>query len=279
MKTSSKEVFIPGEEWLYYKIYCGVISANNILLNCLNPLAEKLLKGKSISKWFFIRYIDPDNHIRVRFLLNDVENISEVILQFNEAINPYIKSKEVWNIEIATYKRELERYGGSVINEVETLFFYDTKMILAIIEKTENENFLFLKVLNWVETILLLFNIGKEEELLFLKEQQEQFKEEFNVNKAIRKKLSVKYRGLENSFSIESEFEAVHINGIKEIIDYLLKKHKDGELNVKLKRLLASCIHMTINRSFNSKQRLYEMLIYDFLYRKNKSKLMRNERV
>ncbi|MBK6829054.1 MAG: thiopeptide-type bacteriocin biosynthesis protein [Chitinophagaceae bacterium] len=57
--------FLPGSSWLYYKIYCGSKSADEILLNVIQPLTTELQLGKLISQWFFIRYNDPDFHIQV----------------------------------------------------------------------------------------------------------------------------------------------------------------------------------------------------------------------
>jgi hypothetical protein len=53
---------------------------------------------------------------------------------------------------------------------------------------------------------------------------------------------------------------------------------KEQNLEVSLESLLASFIHMSVNGCFKSKQRLHEMLLYDFLSKKNKSKFMRYEK-
>ena len=45
---------------------------------------------------------------------------------------------------------------------------------------------------------------------------------------------------------------------------------------VEIENILASLIHMTINRSFKSKQRLQEMFIYDFLYKNFKFNYAKN---
>ncbi len=58
-----KRSFIPGSEWIYYKIYCGVKTADKILTETIKPLVEQLKMLNLIEKWFFIRYSDPDTHI------------------------------------------------------------------------------------------------------------------------------------------------------------------------------------------------------------------------
>ncbi|HBX51207.1 MAG: hypothetical protein A2275_06955 [Bacteroidetes bacterium RIFOXYA12_FULL_35_11] len=69
MQTS--RYFIPGSEWLYYKIYCGPKTADTIIENVFLPVSSKLFENSLIKKWFFIRYSDSDLHLRFRILLND----------------------------------------------------------------------------------------------------------------------------------------------------------------------------------------------------------------
>lgn len=54
---------------------------------------------------------------------------------------------------------------------------------------------------------------------------------------------------------------------IKPIAISLLKMEENQALEVPLQRLLQSLIHMMVNRLFRSKQRLYELILYDTLER------------
>jgi thiopeptide-type bacteriocin biosynthesis protein len=267
--------FIIGGKWLYYKIYCGVKTADTLLLDVFKPLSEELFKQKVIDKWFFIRYLDSEPHIRVRFHLLDIFQLGFLILKIKDLLVPYHESKQLWNIQLATYKRETKRYGSNTINEAEFFFYYDSKMILEIIKSSKNDEIRFLMLFNWLENMLILFNFEDKKTLSFLKELQEQSKKEFNVNKMIRKELSYKYRMLEPQLFNKNNFKFQEKNNLKEIVLWFLKLDKEQKLKVSTEDLLASFIHMSINRCFRSKQRLYEMMIYDFLYRKNKSKSIR----
>ena len=55
-----------GDKWLYYKLYCGVRISDSLLTDLVLPLVIKLTTESLIEKWFFIRYSDPENHIRLR---------------------------------------------------------------------------------------------------------------------------------------------------------------------------------------------------------------------
>ncbi|MGB8194413.1 MAG: lantibiotic dehydratase, partial [Chitinophagaceae bacterium] len=88
--TDSQDVkrkFSPGSEWVYFKLYCGAKSADKILLDAIKPLTENLLQDQSIDRWFFIRYNDPDFHIRLRLHVEDANKTGYVIQQVNAYIS------------------------------------------------------------------------------------------------------------------------------------------------------------------------------------------------
>jgi thiopeptide-type bacteriocin biosynthesis protein len=270
-----QKTFIVGEEWLYYKIYCGVKTADTILLELIKPVTEELVSQKIIDQWFFIRYSDPEPHVRVRFHLIDMNTIGSVLLKIKNLLKPYITTKQIWNVQLATYQRELERYGANTIEKSELFFFYDSKIILSIITNSKDDETRFLNLFNWLETLVSLFNFKDKKLLSFLDNMQEQFKNEFEINKTIRKELSTKYRRLESLLLNENGFNSLTKINLKELVKGFLRLENEQKLNISLEDLLASFIHMSINRCFRSKQRLYEMMLYDFLFRKNKSKFVR----
>jgi thiopeptide-type bacteriocin biosynthesis protein len=270
-----QKTFIVGEEWLYYKIYCGVKTADTILLELIKPVTEELVSQKIIDQWFFIRYSDPESHVRVRFHLIDMNTIGSVLLKIKNLLKPYITTKQIWNVQLATYQRELERYGANTIEKSELFFFYDSKIILSIITNSKDDETRFLNLFNWLETLVSLFNFKDKKLLSFLDNMQEQFKNEFEINKTIRKELSTKYRRLESLLLNENGFNSLTKINLKELVKGFLRLENEQKLNISLEDLLASFIHMSINRCFRSKQRLYEMMLYDFLFRKNKSKFVR----
>ncbi|MEF9476554.1 thiopeptide-type bacteriocin biosynthesis protein [Chryseobacterium sp. 1B4] len=62
---------IPGGNWIYYKLYMGTKSADEILEDKIKPLADQLIEENVIDQWFFIRYNDPKYHLRIRFKCTD----------------------------------------------------------------------------------------------------------------------------------------------------------------------------------------------------------------
>ncbi|QLC67178.1 hypothetical protein LPB248_12970 [Flavobacterium sp. LPB0248] len=281
MKNSSikpQRVFVVGSEWLYYNIYIGPQTSDKFLTSIVSPLTNSLIDDGVINKWFYIRYKDEAGlHLRVRFHLINTNYVNEVIARFHDLIMPFIENKLISNITINTYKRELERYGISTIEEFESLFFINSKLILDIIKLTEDDQkSRWLYGMKSIDRFLDGWNFTIEQKKQLLESLKISFGKEFGVDKEIRKQLSKKYR------DNRSEIDAI-INNENEDLDLLLKSfHEECKIHInnislKLKSenrfesyyindLLSSYIHMLSNRLFQSKQRLNEWVLYDLLY-------------
>ena len=62
--------------------------------------------------WFFVRYGDPDWHLRVRFHGEPARLHAEVLPALQAAAAPLLDDGRVWRLQLDTYEREVERYGG-----------------------------------------------------------------------------------------------------------------------------------------------------------------------
>ena len=56
MKSTSKRTFYPGDEWLYFKLYTGIKTADDILIRSVFPVVKKLMREEIITKFFLILY-------------------------------------------------------------------------------------------------------------------------------------------------------------------------------------------------------------------------------
>ncbi len=289
-KLNTKRTFIIGDEWLYYKLYCGVRMSDIILIETIKPLTEKLKEEGIIDKWFFIRYNDPESHLRVRFHLSDFTKNGEVILALNNALQYFINENIIYQVQVDTYQREIERYGsGIMIEEAENLFYYDSLMTTEAISIIEDEKLYFLFVIKAIDQLLNSFGYTIHEKLNLTSQNKNGFKKEFNSDKRLSKQLDQKYRELKNSIITflnssytNEEFKALDqiinhkTNKTVGIISQILEYSKENSDEVQLNNLVSSYIHMLVNRSFRSKQRFYELIIYDFLHKNYKSQFVKN---
>jgi len=283
--------FIPGSEWVYFKIYTGTKTADAILKNELNGYVREMLKNNIIDKWFFIRYIDPDFHIRLRLHQKETRNFSYIFNKFFEVFHPLMETGLVWNIQCDTYQREMERYGINTISIVEDFFCMDSEFIINLLHHLNNEN---VEQHRWKLSLVLIdsflsafsFDISRKKELL--NTMAENFKKEFGFTQhPSKKQLDGKYRNhrkeIENAMLWENEVsETIDIikartRSIFLTAEKLTVMEKSGDLLVQLNALLTSMIHMTMNRWFRTKNRIHELVIYDFLSRHYTSETAKNK--
>jgi len=275
-KENTQRAFIPGSKWVYYKVYCGLNTADNILTQMISPLSNQLINDGIIDQWFFIRYSDPENHLRIRFHLKDEKKIEAVMKGVYQTLESHVNNKLIWDLQLATYQRELERYGANTIEDLESFFYHDSEFLLEIIKASQDEETRFQQVFYYVNSLINLFISNHEEKLAFLDRGQSNFKTEFNANNFTKKQLSKKYRSF-NTGNRPDTFQ-MDLAPLQKIANKILSLDKQEALELPLTNLLGSIVHMTVNRVFQSRQRLYEMVLYDFLHQKTRSDYYRQKK-
>lgn len=271
---SENRIFYPGSEWFYFKIYAGVKTSDIFLLEVIKPLVEELQNKNEIKKWFFIRYSDPKPHLRIRFNINNSNNYNYILKKINSLFGEYLNSGEISNIIIDTYKRELERYGENTIEYSEELFFKSSELILNFLEYDDEEKIMV--ALFYIDSILSSLKLTIEEKLNWINSYDYAFKKEFNADKSLNNQLKKKYQDFQPKyleFIQSNEYEEIrnlitnNISEIKGVIEEILELQKNNLLKIELETFFQSIFHMHINRLFISEQRLFEMIIYDYLLR------------
>lgn len=286
--------FILGSEWLYYKIYVGAKTADLFLSETVLPLVQELKEKNRIEKWFFIRYADPKPHLRIRFLMRERQYIGDVIQLFFTELQAWVDADLIWKVQSDTYTRELERYGPDTIELSETIFWHDSETILQflnMIEGEEGEKLRWLFGLRYIDVFLSAFAYTLQDKLEFLDVLKTSFGKEFNMARPLKKQLDDKYRKYRRevddfmAFTPKDspDYRAIYQNleggqaKIKSVAEQLLALEAKGDLQPNLRSLMNSYVHMLMNRLFKSKNRLNEMVCYDFLYRYYKSALARKK--
>ena len=287
--------FLPGSEWLYFKIYCGVSSGDVILENVFNSLVERLQKEQIINQWFFVRYADPDTHLRLRFHLTDTTRLGEVIDQVHHTLVPFRSTGIISKVQVDTYHRELERYGGEATTKAEALFHYDSETVLKFLTLNEGdarEDIRWCWGLRSIDALLNDFDLELSEKLQLLTQLKEAFAQEHQIDKALKLQLDKHYRvhrsTIQDMFTTNSPgdksyplIEALLVRSNRQAstvatIRLMIDRNK---LMPSLPDLLSSYIHMLVNRLIPTQARFHEMVMYDFLYREYRSAAARRKKV
>ncbi|WP_121809621.1 lantibiotic dehydratase [Mucilaginibacter kameinonensis] len=290
--NAAKRQFFPGDEWLYVKLYCGVKTAEQVIGNELIQLSKKLYHEDLIDQWFYVRYADPEPHIRFRVHLASVFALGRVIQSVNSTFSALIKSKQIWKVQFDTYERELERYGEASIELVEQLFFNDSLAVASLISRAEmTENF---DEVRWLWGLLSIdrllddfdFQLSQKTELMELLVASSY--PDVNYDNLLSKQLTFKYRHYRSR--IEGLFaEGAVVTG-DDLLRYRSLNNKpvalllnelisSGTVHQDLNLLVISLIQMNMNRLFKTRQRVYELGVYDFLLLYYKSVLQNKESI
>lgn len=269
-----KRKFPPGSEWLYLKIYTGIKTADLVLEEIIDPLVEYFQQKEYISKWFFIRYNDPKPHLRVRLLLNNINYYNEILEKINHAFEQIIDSGEISHILIDTYNREIERYGKNTMEDAESLFHKNSEFTLQCLHFDDEEKIMV--SLFYIDKILNKLELSIPEKLVWINDFNSAFKAEFNAHKKLNSSLDKKYRAFKPKyieFLHSDEFSEIrnyifsYIEESDSVLQEIILLNKSRSLEIPLQELFQSVFHMNINRLFISQQRLFEMVIYDYLMR------------
>ncbi|MDQ2770681.1 MAG: lantibiotic dehydratase [Bacteroidota bacterium] len=281
--------FTLGSEWLYTKIYCGPRVADRVLVAAVKPLTDALRTEGLIDQWFFVRYADPDPHLRVRLHLPDVARVGQVVQRLSEVLTPLVSEGYIWKTQTDTYRRELERYGAATIEQAEALFCADSEHAVQLLGQTldrpEASDVYWLGGLHFLDELLTAFAYSTTAKSQLLRRLKDAFAHEFN-DKSLKRQLDKKYR--EHRAAIEQVLQpgadlglpvplpAYHQGAVvRRVARQLLQLHAQQQLQPGLDQLLSSYIHMLLNRLIAEQPRLHELVIYDFLYRHYQSQLAR----
>jgi thiopeptide-type bacteriocin biosynthesis protein len=293
---SAERSFLPGSEWLYAKIYCGTATADRVLSLLVAPLVEQSLSTGAADGWFFIRYGDPDWHVRLRLHGPPQRLAAEALPTLHAACAPLLESGELARVVLDTYEREVERYGGPQgILLAEQLFQADSEAALAIVETLagdEGADARWRLTLRGIDFLLDDFAYPLEARHALLKRIRESFGREFRVNSLFEKQLGDRYRkerlALEELLDPTQEEESMLAPGFAilrrrseqhaPIVARLREAERAGRLTLSIDQLLPSYIHMLANRLLRSAARAQELVLYDFLERIYLSRQVRGKK-
>ncbi|WP_128546801.1 lantibiotic dehydratase [Larkinella soli] len=273
--------FMPGSEWLYVKLYSGIKTADTLLTDVLLPLTEQLEAEGRITRYFFIRYADPDAHLRFRFHLTDPAETGPVMSRLYTALNPLLAERTVTSVQTDTYHREVERYGETAMEIAESFFHIDSRTILHFltrIEGAEGEEYRWRFGLKLIHDLLDRMDMSLKDRIELTGQQARFFGKEFGYNADRKKQLDHRFKavegviqdlldetGEEHQFLYDlSRARSEHLRRPAEAVQSL---RRSGRFGLSLEDWLASQIHMTVNRLFRTRQRVVEYALYYHLHK------------
>ncbi|WP_290457073.1 thiopeptide-type bacteriocin biosynthesis protein [uncultured Alistipes sp.] len=287
--------FIPGSRWLYFKIYTGIKTADEVATRTLLPLLREWYEAKLIDDWFFIRYTDPDFHLRLRLLVARPEHYAAIFARIGSSVEPLVDNGAVVKVVCDTYVREIERYGAGTMEAVERLFGIDSRAVLELLDRVAEEPADRRETVRWQLALLLLddamtaFGREPEEKLRLFSNMAGNFKQEFGfTSHPFTRQINDKYRRyraeIEKGLSVREPFAAYEPvlrrrrAELERVAAEILRIKDEDAAPPSTDELLGSIAHMTMNRWFRTGNRQFELVVYDFLSKYFESSVARTKR-
>ena len=211
------------------------------------------------------------------------------------AAAPLLDDGRLWRLQLDTYEREVERYGGAAgIELAERLFHADSEAVVALLDLLEGDEGADARwrlALCGIDRLLGDLRLdagdgGAAAKLAVLTRLRRSFWREHKGDKALRVRLDRKLRGERRA--LEALLFGDRAGGpaaggaaaayapalavldrrsaaLAPIAAELAAREAAGRLSVPRAALAASLVHMHANRLLRSAARAHEMVLYDFL--------------
>jgi class I lanthipeptide synthase len=287
--------FTPGSDWLYLKLYSGQATADQVLDRAVDALA-RIEAAEERPRWFFIRYLDPDPHIRLRVRVGRSTLRQRVFELVRTATDELVRSGQVWRLQLDTYEREVERYGGSRgIVLAERIFHADSEAVLSILRHAHGAGGAAIRwraALLGIDRLYADFGFDAEERRAVARRARAAYGSEFGAGRAFRRATSGHYRAHRASIEALLDGDAGHTGatadlvaamdarseGVIPVAEKLRRLDESGELAVSVPDMVMSLAHMHVNRMLRSAQRVQELALYELLEHRYSSQTARAAR-
>ncbi len=287
--------FPPGSEWLYVKLFTGTATVDEVLLRVARAVQSSLAAGGA-DQWFFIRYGDPDWHLRIRVHGVPDRLLGETLPLLHRATGPLLETGQLWRVQLDTYEQEVERYGGEAGTRLaERVFHADSEAVLATMRQLTGDAGAELRWRVALRGIDLLFDdlgLTLEQKRAIAQQARRGYGSEFGADGNFSRGVSRRYR--QERASVETLLDP-HQDPPPELAASLQALHQRstllasaahelrtladaGRLSVDLTELAMSLAHMHVNRMLRSAPRAQELVLYELLDRAYSSRAARRSR-
>ena len=251
------------ENWIYLKIYITSSLQTKCLLLFFETFYPKLIKGKLVYNFFFIRYRDPNDHLRIRINSRNFLEVLPIIQQF---INELKNKNYLTAYTLEQYVPEIYRYGGiNCIESAERFFQQDSICALSLLQYINLKKSKFsLKQIFIISSANIMNSAGLSAEM------QNNYLSQYRFNTKKSDEYKIEFEPLKNIITSQNyELNTEELIMLQMIFDErreALEKYWEKVLeynsnaNTRLNVML-SILHMHFNRLFGVNRGLEQRLM------------------
>ena len=287
-----RHIFPPGSEWVYFRLYSseGLI---DFLLDKVGTAINDMLINDWIDRWFFVRYSDTENHLRLRFHLKNMDRLTEVLDYIRDSTGEMLEQRWLSKLEIGTYKRELSRYGGATGIEIaERFFHYDSESavtLLRIGDMADDDELRWQVAALSVDRFMADIGLDMSGKAGTMERMYSLLSNEFILAKEVLVAINDRYRRYRNVFEEIVGHGANVVDKLaqpREVFDRRSQAFRligaslrdgcaKGRISIALEDFVCHLIHMNLNRLLIADHRRVELVLYGFMMKTYQSYLKR----
>jgi thiopeptide-type bacteriocin biosynthesis protein len=266
----------PGSEWLFVKLYCPRNFDDDVISDSMRVFAENAVASGLAGSWFFVRYSDPEAHLRLRFHGSPERLTAHLFPHICEWAGRLMSSGLCLKFMFDTYEQEIERFGGPHgMTAAEAVFSADSSSAAALVRCLKT------KLWPYDETTLLALSIDDFMAGLGF-DESERLRWYGIQTKSTKTDISAEYRQRKTALRLllgQPDQVLANQPGGPEIASILATRRKamsrtadslrqlagQGDLSQSLEVLASSFIHLHLNRMAGldgvSEQRIFSLLL------------------
>ena len=253
--------FVKPTDWIFLKLYMKEDSEDEFIIQKISKIINLATKDIDILKWFFIRYADPNSHIRLRFKVKSKLGIKHILPILYQWLAYQVNRQQILRFSIDTYEREVERYGGKQgIESAERFFNQDSKIVINLLYNAKLMNYKDKIPICALSIDHMLDKMGMKikDRILFYRNLTS------NINYATTNRFTERLNILlapihpigKNVLQdiIKNSFNPSISKSISDIGKKLKYLHAQNKLTVNLNDIIGSYLHMHCNRILSLKR-------------------------
>ncbi|MFO0725918.1 MAG: lantibiotic dehydratase [Myxococcota bacterium] len=270
----------PGGDLLSAKIFAGRSDLDGILLEVIAPLMRAAERSGLSRRWFFVRADDGGPQLRVR-VAGDRRLWSELLPALHDALLPSLSMGRIQRLEIDTYQREVERYGGPRgMDLAEEIFHRDSALAVEQLRQLRAseegpEDRVLALARSWDHTLRGL-GFSDAEKISLCVQAERSLGRELEASGLAPYALAEPARRLkERLIPLLASPPGPEEEARRLGLEALRSAAEEGALSAGLPDLAFSLLHMSANRLLRSGARIQELLLHDALTRAYRAQVAR----
>jgi len=283
----------PGSSWLYCKLYTTPMAADDLLRTVVRSVVAEAEAAGTIRRWFFLRYHDPDFHLRLRFHGAPDALLGAVLPALRAAAAAAFAGGRIARLQLDTYEREVDRHGGpNSIELAEQIFHADSAAALAWITDhavAVDESARWHLALRGLDQLIDDLGLSRVDKHRLAASVRDDLQRRLRVDSAVLRAIGDRFRVERASLErlLDRTGDTTHPLAaalavcarrsatLRPVVDELRRREAAGQLTRSIAEHARSQVHLSINRLARTHPLEHELVLCSFLARLHRGRLVR----